>query len=420
MMRSRYMVGLVLLSFFVISLLTNILGPIIPDIIRDFHVSLAAAGLLVFSFFIAYGVLSIPAGLFVQLFHEKIAMGVSLIAAAAGALCFAIFPSYPVALASLFVIGAGMATLQVAINPLLRVAGGEEHFAQNEVFAQFLFGAASFVSPWIYSWLVAHLSHPRPNESGFIRILARHTPSSLPWVSIYWIFTVVAVAMLVLVVASRFPKVEATEQEQPGTRDMYASLLRQRIVWLYFFAIFAYVGCEQGVSNWMSEFLSRYHGLDPHTVGAHATSWFWGTMTLGCLVGVVLLKLFDSRRILLGAATGAIASLSFALFGSAHVSVFAFSAIGLFASVMWPTLISLALNSVPAYHGSLTGILATGIMGGAIVSVLIGRMGDTVGLRWALCLLYANFAFIFSVGVWARPLINNATVWNKKESSLEL
>jgi fucose permease len=410
------MVGLLLLSFFVISLLTNILGPIIPDIIRDFHVSLGAAGFLVFSFFIAYGVMSIPAGLLVQVLHEKFAMVASLVTAAAGALCFARFPGYHVAMISLFVIGAGMATLQVAINPLLRVTGGEEHFALNEVLAQFLFGAASFVSPWIYSYLVVHLTDTSRPRNAIVDLLRRITPQSLPWVSIYWVFACVAIALVLLLVVSRFPQVEQTEEERPGTRQMYGSLLRQSTVWLYFFAIFAYVGCEQGISNWISEFLSRYHGFDPHTVGAHATSWFWGLMTLGCLVGMFLMKLFDSRRILLGVAAGAIIALSFALFGSARMSLMAFPAIGLFASVMWPTLISLGLNSVSEYHGSLTGILATGIMGGAIVSAAIGRAGDSVGLRWALCILYVNFGFIFSVGIWARPLINNATIWTKQEN----
>src|SRR2546426_10160807 len=117
MARNRYMVGLVFLTFFVMSLLTNILGPIVPDIISSFRVSLMAAGFLVFAFFIAYGVMSIPAGFLVEQFTEKPVMIVSFLAAALGSLSFALFPRYNIAEASLFAIGAGMATLQVAINP---------------------------------------------------------------------------------------------------------------------------------------------------------------------------------------------------------------------------------------------------------------------------------------------------------------
>ena len=81
--------------------------------------------------------------------------------ALAGSLAFALTPRFGVALASLFLIGIGMAMLQVAINPLLRVAGGEEHFAFNSVMAQLVFGLASFLSPRIYSYLVRELSGER-------------------------------------------------------------------------------------------------------------------------------------------------------------------------------------------------------------------------------------------------------------------
>jgi fucose permease len=77
---------------------------------------------------------------------------------------------------------------------------------------------------------------------------------------------------------------------------------------------------------------------------------------------------------------------------------------------MWPILISLALNSIAEHHGSFTGILTTGIMGGALVTVTIGRIGDRLGLRTAMALLYLTFGYVCSVGFWARPLINNATI----------
>src|SRR4029078_12845398 len=131
MSRNRYMVSIVFLTFFVMSLLTNILGPIVPDIITSFKVTLAAAAFLPFSFFIAYGVMSVPAGFLVERFGRKPVMTPALLAWDAGSLSFAVHPSYRVAVVSLFVMGSGMATLQTAINPLLRVSGGEEHFAAH-------------------------------------------------------------------------------------------------------------------------------------------------------------------------------------------------------------------------------------------------------------------------------------------------
>jgi MFS family permease len=99
--------------------------------------------ILAFAFFIAYGVMSIPAGFLVERFTEKPVMVLAFLAGMPGSLSFALFPGYLVAIISYFTIGAGMAVLQVAINPLLRVAGGEEHYAFNSTVAQLVFGSAS-------------------------------------------------------------------------------------------------------------------------------------------------------------------------------------------------------------------------------------------------------------------------------------
>jgi MFS transporter, FHS family, L-fucose permease len=412
MARNRYMISLVFLTFFVMSLLTNILGPIVPDIIGSFHVSLAAAAFLPFSFFIAYGVMSIPAGFLVERFGEKPVMISAFLAGTIGSLSFAFHPTYQIALISLFIMGSGMATLQTAINPLLRVAGGEENFAFNSAFAQLIFGSASFLSPYMYSYLVLNLG--KSEHDPLLRLLARLTPPELPWASLYWIFAVFTIAMIAVLYFTIFPRVARSSEEAAGSWSMYRELLRRPMVWAFFFCVFAYVGSEQGTADWASKFLSTYHGYDPHRTGAIAISWFWGLLTAGCFIGMGLLKLFDSRKVLIGTSICALVCLSASLFGSARVSLVAFPTIGLFASVMWPILVSLGLNSVSEHHGPFAGILSTGIMGGAVVPLIIGRLGDHFGLRTGVAFLYLTFGCVLSVGFWAKPLIANATVNLKK------
>jgi fucose permease len=414
MKRSNYMVGLVFVTFFVISFLTNILGPIIPDIIRSFHVSLTAAALLPFAFFIAYGIFSVPSGFLVGLWGEKRVMLAFFGAAFVGALFFALFPTYRVAIASLFLIGGSMAALQVAINPLLRVAGGEEHFAFNAAFAQLIFGSASFVSPQIYSYVVRQLGDRSGQKNFLLLILRRLVPADLPWVSMYWIFSGVIILIWLALSASRFPQVERTEEEQAGAAGMYVYLLKKPMVLLFFVSVFMYVGSEQGTADWISQFLAQYHGYDPHTTGATAVAWFWGLLTAGCGLGMLLLKLFDSRKVLLGFSLGALASLTIALFGTGTAAKLAFPLTGLFASVMWPIIISLGLNSVAEHHGPFTGILCTGIMGGAMVPLIIGRLGDSFGLRAGMTFLYFTFGWVLCVSFWAKPLITNETIRDKK------
>jgi FHS family L-fucose permease-like MFS transporter len=276
-----------------------------------------------------------------------------------------------------------------------------------------VFGLASFISPWVYSYLVQNLGRGNGRD-WFLRLLAGLTPRTLPWVSIYWIFAACSVVMIAITWLSRFPQVKRTEEEQAGTLDMYRKLLRNPMVWLFFGCVFAYVGSEQGTADWISKFLAQYHGFDPHTAGAAAVSWFWGLMTAGCFIGMGLLKLFDSRRVLIAFSVAAILCLTVALFSSAPVSVVAFPMIGLFASIMWPVLMSLGLNSVAEYHGSFAGILCTGIMGGAVVPLIIGRLGDLFGLRAGMAFLYLTFGCVLSAGFWAKPLITNATIGDKK------
>jgi MFS transporter, FHS family, L-fucose permease len=420
MKRSRYMVGIVLLTFFVMSLVTNILGPIVPDIILSFHLSLTAAAVLPFSFFIAYGVMSIPAGFILEKFGEKRVMIAAFLASTIGSLTFAVHSTYSVAIISLFTIGAGMAVLQVVINPLLRIAGGEEHFAFNEAFAQLIFGSASFLSPWVYSYLVLNLNNQFSTGNLLLSLLARVTPRALPWVSVYWIFAIVTILMTVILGLSRFPKVERNSTERVGSVQMYRTLFRKPLVWLFFVSVFAYVGSEQGTADWISKFLSDYHGLDPHTTGAAAVSWFWGFLTTGCFIGMLLLKVFDSRKVIIGFSVAALFCLTVALFGNARASLIAFALMGLCASVMWPIMVSLALNSVPEYHGAFTGILSTGIMGGAVVPLIIGRIGDHFGLRTGVAVLFLTFGCVFTVGFWAKPIITNSKLNLKKNTVTEV
>jgi fucose permease len=411
------MVALVLLIFFVISLLTNIIGPLVPDIIKSFDLSLTLVALLPFAFFIAYGVMSIPAGMILERTREKPVMIGAFLLALAGALLFAAQPRYPTAVVSLFLIGAGMAALQVAINPLLRTAGGEEHYAFNSVLAQLVFGGASFLGPFIYIYFVSHLGRPGGEEKPLIGLMAGLVPPALPWVSVYWVFTFIVAVMLAVLAAVRFPAVVRTGNERAGAWAAHSALLGNRTAVLYFLGIFAYVGTEQGLANWISQFLATYHGYDPQTVGAAKIALFWALMTAGGLTGLALLKFVDSRKVLATFTAAGLVFLTLALFGSGPLALVMFPLLGFAASVMWPVIFSLALNSVPGRQGAFSGVLCTGVVGGAVVPLLIGRLGDAFGLRQGMLILYVTLAYILSIGFWARPLVANKTIARKAGSA---
>lgn len=412
MHRNKFVIALILVIWFVISFVTNILGPLMPVIIDSYGLSLTMAAFLPFSIFLAYGVISIPAGAMVEKIGEKVSMLVAFGVACSGSLLFAFFPVFKIALASLFIIGIGMAMLQIIINPLMRVAGGQENFAFYSVLGQLVFGVSSFISPHFFSWVMRELPrYPKSDGIFLLKLLKGLTPPDLTWSSLYWIFAFVFVVMFLSIMLVKLPKVTLTEDEMPAAKEIYRSLLRKRHIILFFLGIVAYVGTEQGIANWMSKFLKDYHGISPEGEGASAISWFWGLMSLGCLFGLGLLKLIDSKVVLRVFSMMAMFALGAALFGPVHVSLAAFPAIGFFLSVMFSIIFSLALNSEVKFHGAFSGILCTGILGGAFVPLIMGWWGDWFGLKVGIMFLFITLAYIMCISFWAKPLINNKTVF---------
>lgn len=406
-----HIVLLVMLIFFVISFITNILNSIIVDVKESFDLSLAMTGFLPFSFFIAYGVMSIPSGFLSEKYGNKSLLVFAFVLMTVASLVFVISPGYLVFSFTLFTLGSCMAILQVIINPMLRIAGGEEHFAFNSVAAQLVFGSASFASPYLYKYLVDDSSSE--NLASYLRSFV---PENLPWASLYVVFAALAFILLIIVLITKYPKFEKAEDEKTGDSSSYIDLLKNKYTLLFFLGIFCYVGTEQGIGNWISQFLSEYHNLDPQTVGADTVAYFWAMLTFGCILGLILLKVMDSRKLLIVATIATIACLILALTSSTEIALVAFPLLGFCISVMWSIIFSLALNSVKSHHGSLSGILCTGIAGGAIMPFIVGLIGGATSLKAGMFFLIIPLGFILSIGFWAKPLITNKTIRLKKES----
>lgn len=395
----------VLLTFFFISFITNILGSLNPAVTEAFGLSDTLAGFLPFAFFIAYGVMSIPAGMLLETYGQKRLLVAAFLLTTLGSLMVFLIPQFTVFLISLFTIGTGMAVLQVVINPLLRHAGGEENFSFNSVLAQLVFGGASFVAPLVYSYLVARgegvVAETATDWLGLINT------ENFGWVKLYGLFALLSGVMLIFVGSRRLPEVELNKDEQIGSWSLIQSLLKKRLVWAYFLGIFAYVGAEQGISFWMTSFLEEYHQIDPETQGASIVANFWGLMTLGGVLGLVLLKIKESQWVLKLFTALTIIALGLGLYGSTSLALWALPMAGFFMAVMYPIIISLGLNSVKEHHGSFAGILVSGIMGGALIQVLIGFLSDQWGLQAGMSFNFLLLLYILSIAFWAKPLIEN-------------
>jgi len=383
--------------FFVISFITNIIGPLIPQFIKTYDLSLVLASFLPLSFFFSYGIFSIPAGIYLERYGGKIIMIFAFLISSVGAGLIIAFPGYISFIISFFLIGTGMAILQVAINPLLRHAVSGENFAFFSIIGQLAFGSASFLSPIFYKFL---LENNNPLGIFFF--------NDTPWIWIYVLFIFAVIILLFFLYFLKIPK-KYSDSEHFDI-NIFFDFLKSRHTYFYFFGIFCYVGVEQGINNWSSEFLYQYHSLDPEVVGVEVISSFWGNLTIGTVVSLFLIKIIDEKKLLNMYALSSSVLVILAIHGDSDLSVLSFKLLGFSISGVWSVMISLGLNSVAKNHSVFTGILLTGIVGGAIFPFIIAAIGQVFDLKIGMHTILLGLLYLSYVGFIAKPLVSNKLV----------
>ncbi len=399
-MKANFNISLVIfvmVVFFVISFITNIIGPLIPQFIKTYNLSLVLASFLPLSFFFSYGIFSIPAGIYLERYGGKIIMAIAFLTSSIGAALIIVYPGYFSFIISFFLIGTGMAILQVAINPLLRQAVSGENFAFFSIIGQLAFGSASFLSPIFYKFL---LENRNPLGITFF--------SNDPWIWIYVFFVGAIIFLLIFLYLLKIPS-NNSKVEQFDFKTFFNFLLSKKTIF-YFFGIFCYVGIEQGINNWSSEFLYQYHLLDPEVVGVEVISSFWGNLTIGTVVSLFLVRLIDEKKLLNIYSLSSALLILFAIHGNANLSVLSFKLLGFSISGVWSVMISLGLNSVSKNHSILTGILLTGIIGGAIFPFIIASIGQLFSLKIGMHTILFGLMYLSYVGFKAKPIVSNKLI----------
>ena len=399
-MKANFNISLVIfvmVVFFVISFITNIIGPLIPQFIKTYNLSLVLASFLPLSFFFSYGMFSIPAGIYLERYGGKIIMAIAFLTSSVGAVLIIVYPGYFSFIISFFLIGIGMAILQVAINPLLRQSVSGENFAFFSIIGQLAFGSASFLSPIFYKFLLENRN-----------LLGITFFSNDPWIWIYVFFIGAIIFLLIFLYLLKIPS-NNSKVEQFDFKTFFNFLLSKKTTF-YFFGIFCYVGIEQGINNWSSEFLYQYHLLDPEVVGVEVISSFWGNLTIGTVVSLFLVRLIDEKKLLNIYSLSSALLILFAIHGNANFSVLSFKLLGFSISGVWSVMISLGLNSVSKNHSILTGILLTGIIGGAIFPFIIASIGQLFGLKIGMHTILFGLMYLSYVGFKAKPIVSNKLI----------
>lgn len=404
---------LVFSVFFILAGVTNINDALVAKFKGMFQLSNAEAGLVQFAFFISYALFSIPAGLLLKRigFMRGFMLGFLIIAAAS--LLFipaASSGQYINFLGALFLIGGGITLLQVAMNPLVTTLGPPETSHSRLTFAQMFNSLGAFLIVTFGAQYILgekteiDASTLSPDALNAFRISEAAVITEL----------YIAVAIAMILIAGLFfvfrKALDSAEVEEVKTEGLIALFLGDKRLQYGALCIFLYVGAEVAIGSFLIGYLGqeRVMGL-AEKEAAWFLSMYWGGALIGRFVGAFLLRIFNPGKVLLSFASIAILLIALSAFSSGNISGYTLSMVGLFNSIMFPTIFSLATEGMKSDKASqASGILATAIVGGAIVPFIFGHFSDLTSLTLALIIPVICYAIIGYYGIYT----------NKKRASV--
>jgi FHS family L-fucose permease-like MFS transporter len=394
--------------FFMWGFITVINNTLLPHLRSVFDLSYRQTTLLESVWFIAYFVASLPAAKLIERIGYKRSMVAGLLVMAAGALLMipaARIPSYNVVMVALFVIASGITLLQVAANPYVAVIGPAESAPARLNLVQAFNSMGTTLAPLFGGYLILGRSTSgtmvgSPDSLTMAQRLADAQSVQLPYL-------IVAAALAVLAFAiTRFPLPSfggAARQSAAQARHGQ-SLWRHRNLVFGVPAIFIYLIAEIGVSNLFINFVSQPQiGNLSHSEAAHYLFLLWGGMMVGRFIGSYVMRAIPAERVLAGAAICACAVMLIATFTTGSVAMLALISVGLFHSIMFPTIFTLGIRGLGPLTEEGSGLMVMAIAGGALVFVQ-GWLADAYGLQWSFLLTAACELYTLFYALWgSRP-----------------
>jgi FHS family L-fucose permease-like MFS transporter len=378
--------------FFMWGFITCLNDIIIPHLKGVFDLNYVQALLVQLTFFGAYFLMSLPAGKVLSLWGYQRSMILGLLTAGAGTLLFlpaASLLSYPLFLGALFVLATGITVLQVAANPYISALGRPETASSRLNLAQAFNSLGTTIAPWLGGWVIFSHATATTVVATQASRLAEASSVKVP----YLILTGMLVVLAIVISRIHLPTISAVEGEG-GHEGTLWDAVKIPHVSLGAICIFVYVGAEVSIGSLLISYLG-----DPQVAGltkqdaAFWVSVYWGCAMFGRFIGSALLQVVRPNQLLMVAAIAAAVLATVALLTNGYVAMGAALLIGLFNSVMFPTIFTLGIAEVGHLTGRASSLLIMAIVGGAVVPLLMGRMADLFGVHHAffipaICYLY--------------------------------
>jgi FHS family L-fucose permease-like MFS transporter len=398
----NYGIALAVIStlFFMWGFVTVLNDILIPHLKAIFNLNYARSTFVQFIFFLGYFIFALPSSRIIAALGYQNSITLGLCVMGIGALIFvpaAMIPSYAVFLVAFFVLASGMTILQVAANPYAAALGPPDKASSRLNLAQALNSLGTTIGPAIGGFLI--LSSKTGVGAGL-------TPAQLQARQIMEASSVkmpyIAIAILLFVLAfvlSRFhfPVITQIEDADHHVHGAVGSIWHYRHLVLGAVGIFVYVGAEVAIGSLLVSYLTQPYiaALSP-VVAARYLSLYWGGLMVGRLAGSAIMRKIQPGMVLGCAAMIACALVVITILTTGHVAMWSVILVGLFNSIMFPTIFTLGIDGLGKLTGKGSGLLIMAIVGGAVIPFAMGALADVIGLHLsfilpALCYLYIMY-----------------------------
>jgi MFS transporter, FHS family, L-fucose permease len=407
---ANYTPALVVLTslFFMWGFITCLNDILIPHLKTVFSLNYTQVMLIQFTFFTAYFIVSLPSGKIVEKIGYKRGIVIGLVTAGIGCLMF--YPaagtrSYPIFLSALFILASGITLLQVAANPYVAILGKPETASSRLNLTQAFNSLGTTVAPLFGSFLILSVAAKSMEELKALSPteLTAYQLAEAGSVQVPYVWLAAALFAIAAFFAwVKLPEIEAhsgaTSADTGQELDaLHKSAWGYRHLVLGAVAIFVYVGGEVAIGSFLVNFMGQpdIAGLRAAEAGNYL-SFYWGGAMVGRFIGSGVMRKIRPGRVLAFNAIIAATLVVIAMVFSGHVSMWAILAVGLFNSIMFPTIFTLGVAGLGKHTGEGSGILCMAIVGGAIIPVIQGAFADNIGIHHAfflpvLCYLYIAY-----------------------------
>lgn len=382
--------------FFIWGFITCLNDILIPHLKNVFDLNYTQAMLIQFCFFGAYFLVSIPAGYLVKKAGYQRGIVIGLLIAAVGCLMF--YPAaqaqvYALFLLALFVLASGITILQVAANPYVTALGKAETASSRLTMTQAFNSLGTTIAPWFGGLLILAAATA---EVGTAEFKAQEAAAvQVPYLMLAAALLVLAAVFALL----KLPKVTEHHQSEIADADAGSAWQYSHLV-LGALGIFVYVGGEVAIGSFLVNFIG-----EPDIAGlaeadaAKYISYYWGGAMVGRFIGAVVMQKIAAGKVLAFNAVAAALLVLVAMSSSGSLAMWAILSVGLFNSIMFPTIFSLAVTGLGKYTSQGSGVLCLAIVGGAIIPLLQGVLADNIGLQLSFILPVLCYGYICFYGL---------------------